>query len=291
MPGSKRSLLLHPLFLLSLFLLVANDHWWKQAFGNALTGKISDFAGVLVLAVFLVACLRFSKVSAIILTAFIFTWWKSPLSQPFINAFHLTRVIDYSDLFALLILPLVFLMHPFGYKYSIKYVSLVVGLFTFMAMVATSLPYQPGFRYPPGRMAVNKEWKMKLTVDEFFQKLDSLHITWRKDSVEYLPAAAGQLMLVTKSGKDSIYHMTRVDQLKDTILLYEERLGEHYVIPSLVIEKDTITNIRFRLLDQGKKRVLHVMSMTIPSNMSSAFMIERSVRKRYNKLIRTFLLE
>ncbi len=38
--------LLHPLVVGAVLLLVVNDHWLKQAYGNALTGKLSDFAGL-----------------------------------------------------------------------------------------------------------------------------------------------------------------------------------------------------------------------------------------------------
>lgn len=37
---------IHPLSLLAIALLVANDHWWKHAYPGVLTGKISDFAGL-----------------------------------------------------------------------------------------------------------------------------------------------------------------------------------------------------------------------------------------------------
>ena len=33
-----------PGFLVALAVLLANDLWWKAAFGNWLTGKLSDFA-------------------------------------------------------------------------------------------------------------------------------------------------------------------------------------------------------------------------------------------------------
>ncbi|MFT4189383.1 MAG: hypothetical protein QM621_12470 [Aeromicrobium sp.] len=38
--------LLHPLVLASIILLVLNDHVLKQTFGNVVTGKLSDVAGV-----------------------------------------------------------------------------------------------------------------------------------------------------------------------------------------------------------------------------------------------------
>ena len=43
--------LLHPAFLVALATLVVNDHVLKDAFGNALTGKLSDLAGLVVLPV------------------------------------------------------------------------------------------------------------------------------------------------------------------------------------------------------------------------------------------------
>lgn len=40
--------LLHPISVLALVVWVLNDHWWKGAHGNALTGKLSDLAGLVV---------------------------------------------------------------------------------------------------------------------------------------------------------------------------------------------------------------------------------------------------
>ncbi len=43
-PGSR---LLHPIALAAIAVLVLNDHVLKDAYGNALTGKLSDVAGLL----------------------------------------------------------------------------------------------------------------------------------------------------------------------------------------------------------------------------------------------------
>ena len=45
--------LLDPRFLLALVVLVVNDHWAKGVFGNVITGKLSDFAGLIVFPVVL----------------------------------------------------------------------------------------------------------------------------------------------------------------------------------------------------------------------------------------------
>ena len=47
--------LLHPLVLLAIAVLVVNDHWLKAAWPGPITGKLSDFAGLLFFPLFLQA--------------------------------------------------------------------------------------------------------------------------------------------------------------------------------------------------------------------------------------------
>jgi len=56
-PGAA---LLHPLAVLSLLVLVANDHWLKHAHPGLLSGKLSGFAAVLLLPLFLHALYELS---------------------------------------------------------------------------------------------------------------------------------------------------------------------------------------------------------------------------------------
>ncbi|MCP4580716.1 MAG: hypothetical protein GY839_03815 [candidate division Zixibacteria bacterium] len=46
------NMLFNPIFLLALALLLLNDHLLKAAYPGWLTGKLSDFAGLFVMAVF-----------------------------------------------------------------------------------------------------------------------------------------------------------------------------------------------------------------------------------------------
>ena len=108
MNKAKASLLLHPVFILSLTVLLLNDFYWKYSFHNWLTGKLSDFAGLIVLPVFLMALMpKVSKYVVVLFSVLFFTWWKSPGSQPTIHFFEnqfdvvLHRTIDYTDLLAL----------------------------------------------------------------------------------------------------------------------------------------------------------------------------------------------
>ena len=94
-----------PLFYLSAALLCCNDFVWKSQFHNALTGKLSDFAGIALWVLFWEAWLpqRF-RAHLYITSALFFVWFKSPLSEFFLQFLHLGRVVDYTDLWALLVL-------------------------------------------------------------------------------------------------------------------------------------------------------------------------------------------
>jgi len=79
-----RELLLHPIALAAIAIMIANDHWLKYAHPSALTGKLSDFAGLtffplLVLIVFDLAWPRRREttlVAAVMVTAGVFALVK-----------------------------------------------------------------------------------------------------------------------------------------------------------------------------------------------------------------------
>lgn len=98
-------------FLLTLVVLLVNDRILKQAYPGFVTGKLSDFAGLAVVALPLFAAFP-RRVRTIYLTlGAAFLWWKSPASGAFISymndvqSLKIGRVVDYSDLVALAILP------------------------------------------------------------------------------------------------------------------------------------------------------------------------------------------
>lgn len=141
-------LLITPGFLLSLSLLLANDFIFKQLFHNWLTGKLSDVAGLFIFPLFWTALLPQRKRAIFLLTAAAFVFWKSSLSQPFIDVWNqwtgltLAREADASDLLALGVLV------P-SYKYhskfseserpdSLRWASVIVVVVSLFAFTATS---------------------------------------------------------------------------------------------------------------------------------------------------------
>jgi hypothetical protein len=99
-----------PSFILALALLLLNDWILKDAFGNWVTGKLSDFAGLFAFALFWGALMPKHRHAAMGLIAVAFMAWKSPLSTGALAAWNavgilpLARVVDYTDWLALSVL-------------------------------------------------------------------------------------------------------------------------------------------------------------------------------------------
>ncbi|HEU0015221.1 MAG TPA: hypothetical protein VFQ45_16135 [Longimicrobium sp.] len=110
-------LLLSPPALASLALLLLNDHVLKAAYGSWLTGKLSDFAGLLAFALFCRAMLPRRRAVACAAAGAAFAFWKLPLSGPLVDALNalgagVGRVVDATDLLALAVLPLAYAYAP-----------------------------------------------------------------------------------------------------------------------------------------------------------------------------------
>lgn len=80
--------LFNAVFIVSLGLLIANDNYFKEAYHISFTGKLSDLTGVIVLFLFLNSLQDKRKIINALAGVLLFAYWKSPLSQPFINSFN-----------------------------------------------------------------------------------------------------------------------------------------------------------------------------------------------------------
>lgn len=110
--GSRiATLLLSWPLLLSLTVLVTNDLYLKAEFPGWLSGKLSDFSGVFLVTYLACGLFRKAKSFVVVGVVMLFVYWKSPASQWLIEtintliAANIGRVVDYSDLFALAVIP------------------------------------------------------------------------------------------------------------------------------------------------------------------------------------------
>jgi hypothetical protein len=143
-PSRKHDLLLTPTYLVSLLLLLLNDLYWKNHNPSWITGKLSDFSGLFCLAIFLSVLLPNWSVGVNIGLGILFCFWKSPYADVVINQwnalspYHVARVIDYTDFFALLILPVAHLFYSrtetnFRPNTAITIFVLFLSCFAFLA--------------------------------------------------------------------------------------------------------------------------------------------------------------
>jgi hypothetical protein len=129
-------------FLVCLVALLANDWWLKAAHPGVISGKLSDFAGVALVGMFLMAALPRHMLTLSLSIAALFLWWKSPWSQSaieLINAiapFQIGRTVDYTDLAALGVLPVCAHVVDRAGRYSLRDDRLRRALF--VPLVATT---------------------------------------------------------------------------------------------------------------------------------------------------------
>lgn len=94
-------------FMAALLVLVANDAWLKPAFGNSVTGKLSDFAGLFAFPLFWSAFFPRRRTAIHLGMAAAFVLWKLPAADGVIRLWNaaapldVARTADGTDLLAL----------------------------------------------------------------------------------------------------------------------------------------------------------------------------------------------
>lgn len=141
-----------PAFVAAVLLLLVNDFILKPQFGNVLTGKLSDFAGLFAFPFFWAALLIRHRVAIYWSTAAAFILWKLPSSGPWIDAWNtvsplqVSRVVDPTDLVALSILPLSYWFAGNFRPVSVRpLATLSIAVVSLFAFAATSRPYTVAF--------------------------------------------------------------------------------------------------------------------------------------------------
>jgi|SRR6218665_678778 len=197
----KYHILNEKLFLYGLVVLILNDFYLKYAFSNFLTGKLSDFTGLFLFPYFVSIFFEKHARKVYFLVGTFFIFWKLEISEPFINwisaltdiAFY--RTVDYTDLIALMILPIsynYFRMKSNATEKTTHLCSPAIGMLSVLIFVADSNPTQSiGLNF-----ASDKKYKIARNKDAMFLKSffrqksyngspDSVHFSFLYDIPEY----------------------------------------------------------------------------------------------------------
>ncbi|MGN6294195.1 MAG: hypothetical protein ACTHMV_15720 [Chitinophagaceae bacterium] len=292
MTPRRYNLLLHPLFLLSLFLLLLNDISLKYEFHNSFTGKLSDFTGLFVFTLFWMAVFPKHKWQITLATALIFIWWKSPFSSSFIQSWNevmpvpLARVIDYWDLTALIMLPLAWLLARTDYNPSIKYRRFfiaTIGCITLFSFCFTSPPRYALYYYPPNQIRFYGNFKTSKTQEQILDKLASKSISFHIDSISYYPITDGEYYLRTNEQVDSS-KWVRVNDTRDSVLYRRMEERPFYLIPSYNLDGQELKNVKMRITQGNKKTFIYVESFQVDGNIEYNNKLEKQYKKHFKKL-------
>jgi hypothetical protein len=248
------NLLLHPLFLFNLVLLSLNDFIFKCEFHNWLTGKLSDFSGLFVFAVFFISFFPSSRKRIVLLVALFFCWWKSSWSEPLIAFVNTTlqipinRVVDYTDIYALIVLPLALHLRPVEYRKTVlrQFLAGIIAFIAFTAFTATSLPRMLADN---NRVKLDKHIRTRNDEGTIIQKLEDQGLHPVPDTIYEKNWDSNYYL----KSKDSAGRMIPVNSLYSGVYTKIE-YGSSYVIPKMYVAGDSISNLQFVITPYNPKK-------------------------------------
>lgn len=273
--NQRKHYLLNHIFIFGTILLFLNDHIFKWEFSNWVTGKLSDFVGLLVFPFFMTFLFPKAMKWNVILTGLFFIFWKSPFSEDFIELYNsiafieITRVVDYSDLIALSVLPLSYYLmsqihvsEGFLFK-KIKVNPLLVLLPSVFVFMATSPPHHYYFKYLDGgnlkfgKYSVN----VKMRQESILEKLHKNQIEVYIDTLLYRPNLERPLHV-----QENFYRVSQI-----------------------IIEQDTLNDLQFSMIPVAKNKTkIFLISMNISEDIQEAE-VKGELRKYYRKLLKRYI--
>ncbi|WP_163266358.1 hypothetical protein [Dysgonomonas sp. 216] len=202
----------NPLFICSVLLLLLNDFYFKYAYANWLTGKISDFAGLFAFPYFISCFLPRYKKNIHAFTVLLFIFWKSIYSQPviqFINEIGIpvSRVVDYTDNIALVCVGLSFLVFskytpPERFDFRLVYPLIIVTAFSFMA---TSMS-----RHSSWITTDDNIYKFDISKNELANRINHLYA----NEIEKVNDGFGETIFFDPEKKEYYITIANTDSLK-----------------------------------------------------------------------------
>ncbi|MBZ4190124.1 hypothetical protein [Niabella beijingensis] len=204
----------HPLFLTAVWLLLLNDWLLKPAWHNALTGKLSDIAGLFALPFFLSALFPAWRKPLHLAVAGLFIWWKSSWAQPLIdqlNAWQIpvARVVDPTDLPALISVLFSYLVFNNSAVYRLKRLALnsilVISSFAFMA---TSMAYR--------QYNFNKTYDFNCSKQKLVAAFNTLQLQYLTRFKSNLDFDSEKNVFHYKDHSDTVAYLLDYRKLKDT---------------------------------------------------------------------------
>jgi len=260
--------------------LLLNDFYLKATFGNFLTGKLSDVAGLIVFPIFIAYLFPKSSKWISLLTGVLFIIWKTPLVTPIIDSinqyslFKTQRIIDYSDYWALIVLLFThkllatdFKIIP-GKNIALNTSKVALTILSFFAICATTAPRV--VEVPKGTIYIGKEYIIKKSKDETIEMIKFLgyNVDYHENSDESTMKTNFRTMKIP-------YYQT------DNIIIYDDS-----------IPIDTIQNVKYTLYGYEDNRTkIEIINITLSEDGNiQRWQTLKYLRKQYKKMLEKQLI-
>jgi len=271
----QKELILNPYFIIGLIILLLNDFYLKYEFGNFVTGKLSDFTGLLIFPMFVASIIPRVRKSISLIAGIGFIIWKLPLLTPVIDLINqlsfitIHRVVDYSDYMALLVLPLSHYLINYGIvrplirieklKSISKFALLGISFFTFCS---TSVMWRGT---PQGTILIDKSYSIKLPKDSVISSIKQLGYNCDFYENDF-----------SERRVPSYYQTDNIIRLHDN---------------SIVI--DTIANVKYLLTEiNPNKTELTIINVTLPKEGNiQDWKVLKYLSKQYASWLKDNLIE
>ena len=302
METRKPQLLLHPLFIFSLIILLVNDSYWKYEYHNWLTGKLSDFAGLFVLSVFLSAFFYKHRPFLYFAIAVFFIGWKTPLSQPLIDLLNqtfslkLSRTIDYSDYIAIPVVLAAHFLKPVQIHFSLPkklavYFIFVVCLFAFSSTTCLRKFYiEPDLSK---RIQYRKDYPTRLSHAAILHRLDSMQLNYKIDSFTMAPLNfyGGSFLIRKRDSLDNNWMIIDPKQQEDTLVYF--RINEHpYIaIYNFNAGEETFPQINISVYNDAKETTIRLETIFLTDYQMEEHRYKVSkTQNRFRRLVEKTLI-
>lgn len=256
----NKNLITNPVFLGCLTLLFLNDHLFKTAYHNGLTGKVSDMAGIVLFPMLLAYLFPKLRENAVWVAGLFFLFWKSPFSGSLIRLYNtvspisIHRLVDYTDLWVLLLLPVPYFMIKnslYLEKISLQKVNVFTILVpTVLVLISTAPPYSYLYVSERGTLIFKgADIEIKKTKTDLLRELETYHITWVKDTAKVIESLRFETSRMGKFDQNALKNGGPVftidnDELR-LLILRKIQESSDYNIPELKVGERIVKNLRF----------------------------------------------
>ncbi|SFN07605.1 hypothetical protein SAMN05421594_0836 [Chryseobacterium oleae] len=298
----NRNLILNYIFISCLAILFLNDHFFKFQYTSWFTGKLSDVVGIILLPMLLTYLFPKLKQYSVFVAGFLFAFWKSPYSENLIQLYNtvspipLHRVVDYTDLLVLLLLPVPYILIKNTRiidHFAFKKINPSFVLLPSMLILMSTSNGSRYFSYVPysGNLHFNNNTSFEInkSKNEVLLELKKRDIRVEKDTARIIAMNRGRFFGMGKFEQKNLYNNEKFyhvsdDSIKAVAFKMIEESNE-YKINTLQLGDQTIWDVQFNMYSKDNNTTKVIVNSARIGEALKAEEVDRKLRKIYKKLL------